>query len=205
MVSDTDAPNSNDFFEFLTTQGPMGFFWNAGPPFSKYSMHLAALFSSELRSLSLFSSTSSLNLEVFIFVSGFDGMPLCGNCLQNSCEPLPPYFSSLGISGFFGGFSSLAFSCGIAADDVANSQNIMMDHFEGRPRSALEAGEGSPMLVVQPLWLCTCIYSWNILSGTVNVYVISQAGSTTFRVCMREEIINNLLYWLLPYDLLFTF
>jgi hypothetical protein len=37
------------------------------------------------------------------------------------------------------------------------------------------------------------------------VYVISQAGSTTFRVCMREEIINNLLYWLLPYDLLSAF
>ncbi len=151
-------------------------------------MHLSALFSSDLRSLLLFSSTSFLNFEVFIFVSGLDGMLLRGNCLQNSCEPFPPYFSSLGISGFFGGFSSLTFSCGIAADDVANSQNITIDHFEGRPRSALEAGEGSLKVVVQPLWLCTCIYPRNILSGTVNVYVISQAGSTTFRVSMREEI-----------------
>ncbi len=106
-------------------------------------MHLFALFSSDLRSLLLFSSTSFFNLEVFIFVSGSDGMSLRGNFLQNSCEPLPPYFFSLGISGFFGGFSSLTFSCGIAADDVANSQNIMIDHFEGRPRSALDAGKGS--------------------------------------------------------------
>jgi hypothetical protein len=187
MVSVTDAPNSKDFFEFLTTQGPMGFFWNAGPPFSRYSMHLAALFSSDLRSLSLFTSTSSLNLDVFIFVSGFDGMLLCGNCFQNFCEPFPPYFSSLGISGFFGGFSFLTLSCGVAADDVAKSQNMTIDHFEGRPRSALEAGEGSPRLVVQPLWLCTCIYSWYILSGTVNVFVISQADSTIFRIYMRGE------------------
>ncbi len=151
MVSVTDAPNSKDFFEFFTMQGPKGFFWNAGPPFSKYSKHLAALSSSDLRSFLLFSSTNFLNLDVFIFVSGFDGMLLNGNCFQKSCEPFPPYFSSFGMLGFFGGFSVLTASGVVAADDVAKSQNMTIDHFVGRPRSALEAGEGSPRSDVQPL------------------------------------------------------
>jgi hypothetical protein len=151
MVSVTDAPNSKDFFEFFTMQGPMGLFWNAGPPVSKYSTHLAALSCSDFRSFLLFSSTNFLNLDVSIFVSGFDGMLLTGNCFQKSREPFPPYFSSFGMSGFFGGLSVLAASGVIAAEDVAKSQNMTIDHFAGRPRSALEAGEGTPRLGVQPL------------------------------------------------------
>jgi hypothetical protein len=150
MVSVTDAPNSKDFFEFFT-MGPMGLFWNAGPPVSKYSKHLTALSSSDLRSFLLFFSTNFLNLDVLIFVSGFDGMLLNGNRFQKSREPFPPYFSSFGMSGFFRWLSVLAASGVVAADDVTKSQNMTIDHFVGRPRSALEAGEGTPRLGVQPL------------------------------------------------------
>jgi hypothetical protein len=118
----------------------MGPFWNAGPPVSKYPKHLIALSSSDLRSFLLFFATNFLKLDVLIFVSGFDGMLLNGKRFQRSGDPLPPYFSSCGMSGFFGGLSVLAASDGVAADDVAKSQNITIDHFVGRPKSALDAG-----------------------------------------------------------------
>jgi hypothetical protein len=139
------------FFEFFTMQGPMEPFWNAGPPVSKYSKHLTALSSSDLRSFLLFSATNFLKMDVLIFVSGFDGMLLNGKRSQRFGEPLPPYFSSFGMSGFFGGLSVLAASGVVVADDVAKSQNITIDHFVGRPKSALEAGVGTPRLSVQPL------------------------------------------------------
>jgi hypothetical protein len=53
--------------------------------------------------------------------------------------------------GFFGGPAVLAGSGGVVADDDAKSQNITIDHFAGRPRSALDAGMGPPGLNVQPL------------------------------------------------------
>ncbi len=151
IVSVTDAPNSKDFFEFLTIQGPMGSLWNAGPPVSKYSKHLIALSSSDLRSFAVFSTITFLKLDVMTFVSGFEGMSLKGNCSQNFVDPFPLYFSSLGMLGFFGGPSVLAGSGGVVADDDAKSQNITIDHFAGRPRSALDAGVSTPGSGVQPL------------------------------------------------------
>ncbi len=86
-MSVTDTPSSRDFFEFFTMQGPIGPFWNAGPSISKYSKLLNALSSSDLRSFLLFSSIVVLRLAVMTFVSGLVGMPLNGNCFQNSVDP----------------------------------------------------------------------------------------------------------------------
>ncbi len=143
-MSVTDAPSSRDFFEFFTMQGPTGPFWNAGSPISKYSKHLIALSSSDLRSFLLFSRITVLKLAVMTFVSGLGGMSLKGNCFQNSVDPCPPYSSSLGMLGFFNGPSVLVGSGVVVAGDDAKSQNIMIDHFAGRPRSALDAGLVTP-------------------------------------------------------------
>jgi hypothetical protein len=112
------------------------------------------------------------------FVSGFEGMSLKGNCSQNFVDPFPPYFSSLGMLGFFGGPSVLAGSGGVVADDDAKSQNITIDHFAGRPRSALDAGVSTRGQAFNhyvnmssfwiPFFLC-CFFSY-LMKSTVSIY-----------------------------------